>query len=156
MVDYLTLTASFRPIPQPLNFYLVFPLFKKTTTERKMLFFPRYLLIRVHLTMFEDKKETAPSPTMGPTRLVSSLTSVLPRRFLVIGNAFGNPKSQMLQKMQIAPNMANPSHQFPTQRLSSTVSEVCTPSSTNIERNFEIITKPTAEPETVISQTGSG
>ena len=68
---------------------------------------------------------------MEPTLLVSGLASFLSLCFLVKENSLGNPKSQMLQKTQIAPNMAKPSHQFPTQRLSCTVSEVWTPSSTN-------------------------
>ena len=69
------------------------------------------------------------------------------RRFFVRGNSFGNPNNQMLQNTQIAPNMAKPIHQFPTQRLSCMVSEVWTPGSTNITRNLEINTNPTAAPE---------
>ena len=77
-----------------------------------------------------------------------SQTSISPC-FLVEGICFGNPNSQMLQNIQIAPNMANPSHQFPTQRVSRTVNEVWTPSSTNIDRKLETHTNPTTAPEAI-------
>ena len=43
--------------------------------------------------------------------------------------------------------MANPSHQFPTHRVSCIVNQVWTPSSTYIERKLESSTNPTAAPE---------
>ena len=79
-------------------------------------------------------------------RTLLVFVSILSLNFLVSGNSFGNPSNQTLQKMQIAPNMIKPSHQFPTQALSLLVSVVWTPSSTNIERNREIKTKPSAAP----------
>ena len=90
---------------------------------------------------------------MQPTTLAAGLSSLsvspsfISCCFLVSGNSFGNPNSQILQNMQIAPNMANPSHQFPTHRVSCIVNDVWTPSSTNIERKLESNTKPTAAPE---------
>lgn len=79
-------------------------------------------------------------------RTLLVFVSILSLNFLVSGNSFGNPSNQTLQKMQIAPNMRKPSHQFPTQALSLLVSVVWTPSSTNVERNREIKTKPSAAP----------
>ena len=78
--------------------------------------------------------------------IASSLSS-MSRCFFVGGNSFGNPKSQILQNTQITPNMANPSHQFPTHRVSCIVNQVWTPSSTYIERKLESSTNPTAAPE---------
>ena len=105
---------------------------------------------RVHsrCTIRERKEERDVRRTsIELTPSVYDSISICSRRFLVSGNSFGNPKSQMLQKTQIAPNTAKPSHQFPTHRLSSTVSEVWAPSSTNIRRNLEITTNPTIAPE---------
>ena len=79
-------------------------------------------------------------------RTLLVFVSILSLNFLVSGNSFGNPSNQTLQKMQIPPNTRKPSHQFPTQALSLLVSVVWTPSSTNIERNREIKTKPSAAP----------
>lgn len=113
-----------------------------------------------HLSQFQfylsRKEKTFSTPNsleMLPTTLSAALSSFsispssISRCFLVSRNSFGNPISQMLQNKQIAPNITNPSHQFPTHRVSCIVNEVWTPSSTNIERKLESNTKPTAAPE---------
>jgi len=76
-----------------------------------------------------------------------SLASSSTLRFLVSGNSLGKAKSQRLQNAHKPPNMAKPSHQFPTHRLSSGVSEVWTPNSTNFERKIGLKTNPAAAPE---------
>ena len=84
--------------------------------------------------------------------VVRDSKSSFSRSFLIKGICFGNPNNQILQNTQIAPNMANPSHQFPTQRVSWIVNEVWTPSSTNIERKLETHTNPTTAPETITAK----
>ena len=62
-------------------------------------------------------------PSITPTLFVIAFFS-LSRRALVPGNSLGKPNNQKLQKQHNTPNMANPSHQAPTQRGSLGVSDV--------------------------------
>ena len=86
---------------------------------------------------------------MLSSRLVSSSSSL---RFFVRGNSLGKAKNQRLQNALKPPNMAKPSHQFPTQRVSSGVSDVWTPNSTNFERKTGLKTNPAAAPEKIFNR----